>query len=249
MEYDDKLYYRANMQKIHEQLPMLSEKDDTIYRYIKKLCDLWLIEKVPKLDYYRITEKWLEYEFIGNKSDQSEINPNEVGNKSDSQSEINPTYNNTNKDNNIDNNPIEYEADENTFSVIEIWKKGKKMTPPLPPPYFEEVELFINTQAKKIPWVAYQVRTRWAEYYCSNHIDYEKLIKKVEEFSLTRDDLKAILKYVVDDHFRAKNIWSIWKLLKSKDWEPYRVKMLNNMDYPNKSAKKRTVPDMWWWFI
>jgi hypothetical protein len=36
-------------------------------------------------------------------SDSSEINPTDIGNKSDSQSEINPTYNNTIIDNNTNN--------------------------------------------------------------------------------------------------------------------------------------------------
>lgn len=73
-----------------EELPMISKKKDTIYRYIKKLCDIWAVEKVPKLDYYRCTEIGLAYEY---KSDTSDSNPIGVGNKSDS--EINPTYDNT----------------------------------------------------------------------------------------------------------------------------------------------------------
>jgi len=40
MEKEGKTFYRANMSNIHEQLPMLSEKDDTVYRYIKKLISL-----------------------------------------------------------------------------------------------------------------------------------------------------------------------------------------------------------------
>ena len=71
---------------------MLSQKNDTIYRYIKTLIDKEIIEKVPKLDYYRVTQKGINYDY---KSDASEINPIDVGNKSDTPSEINPIYNNT----------------------------------------------------------------------------------------------------------------------------------------------------------
>ena len=89
------IYYRANMKKIHEQLPLLSEKDDTVYRYIKTLIDKWLLQKLNKIDYYRVTDLWLKYELVGNKSEQPEINPEPTGNKSDTQPEINPIYNNT----------------------------------------------------------------------------------------------------------------------------------------------------------
>ena len=89
------IYYRANMKKIHEQLPLISEKDDTVYRYIKTLIDKWLLQKLNKIDYYRVTNLWLKYELVGNKSEQPEINPIPTGNKSDTQPEKFPTYNNT----------------------------------------------------------------------------------------------------------------------------------------------------------
>jgi hypothetical protein len=92
MSYDWKLYFRLNMVKIHSELPMLSEKDDTVYRYIKTLIEKWLIKKVPKLDYYCLTEEWNLYDKAW--SDQSEKNPIPIGKKSES--EKFPTYNNTN---------------------------------------------------------------------------------------------------------------------------------------------------------
>lgn len=102
MEYEWETYFRLNLSKIKQDLPMLSSKQDTIYRYIKKLSDLWIIKKVPKLDYYRPTQLWVMYDY-NCESDSSEINPTDIGNKSDSQSEINPTYNNTIIDNNTNN--------------------------------------------------------------------------------------------------------------------------------------------------
>lgn len=102
MEYEWETYFRLNIAKIKQDLPMLSSKQDTIYRYIKRLSDLWIIKKVPKLDYYRPTNIWIMYDY-NCESDSSEINPIPVGNKSDTSSEINPIYNNTNINNNTNN--------------------------------------------------------------------------------------------------------------------------------------------------
>jgi len=122
------MYYRANMKKIHEQLPLLSDKDDTVYRYIKALIDKWLLQKLNKIDYYRVTDLWLKYELIGNKSEQPEINPIPTGNKSDTVPEINPTYNNTIYNKNIIDS-LDFFSDEvkGLFTAfVDIRKKREK---------------------------------------------------------------------------------------------------------------------------
>lgn len=122
------IYYRANMKKIHEQLPLISEKDDTVYRYIKTLIDKWLLQKMNKIDYYRVTDLWLKYELIGNKSDQPEINPGPTGNKSDTQPENFPTYNNTIYNKNIiySLDFISDEVKELFIAFVDIRKKREK---------------------------------------------------------------------------------------------------------------------------
>lgn len=122
------MYYRANMKKIHEQLPLLSEKDDTVYRYIKTLIDKWLLQKLNKIDYYRVTDHWLKYELVGNKSEQPEINPILTGNKSDTVSEINPTYNNTIYNKNIIDSLdfISDDVKELFIAFVDIRKKREK---------------------------------------------------------------------------------------------------------------------------
>lgn len=139
MEYEGKVYYRLNMTKIKSDLPILSDKDDTIYRYIKTLIEKWMVEKVPKVDYYRCTTLWIEYDYhtttINNndsQSDESEKNPTPIGKKSES--EKFPTYNNTNvKDNNdysITNNIL---SKDNTTSddVVDIDKVDLISSDPL----------------------------------------------------------------------------------------------------------------------
>lgn len=168
-------YYRANMSKIHEQLPMLSTKDDTVYRYIKKLCDLWIIEKFPKLDYYRVTKKWLEYEFVGKISDQSEINPIDVGNKSDSVSEINPIYNDTsnNTNKNIKRNIINKN---NKEPAVKIYDYLKKLTGVIDGDLndcvylhykLEDVNHFVGTTIEKLEQIIPIMIDKWLSKYYS----------------------------------------------------------------------------------
>lgn len=94
-------YYFASKTKAVEELPILTDKTDTMYRFYKQLEDLGLIviTKVNNKDYIALTDKskqWNNWQ-----SDYSENNPSLLGNKSENNSEINPTYNNIILDNNI----------------------------------------------------------------------------------------------------------------------------------------------------
>ncbi len=94
------VYYWTSRQTIAEELPLLNLKYDTIYRHLKTLQKINLIDyiKVGKKDCCRLTQKGKTY-YVGNKSElelNSEINPTKLGNKSENHSEINPTYHNTN---------------------------------------------------------------------------------------------------------------------------------------------------------
>lgn len=97
---DNVVYYWTARQKISEELPLLKLQSDSVYRHLKTLSDLGLIDykKVGKKDCVRLTKKGKSY-YVGNKSEldvNSEINPSKFGNKSENNSEINPTYKNTN---------------------------------------------------------------------------------------------------------------------------------------------------------
>lgn len=110
---DGDVFYWVSRSRISEELSLLNLKPDTIYRHLKTLAELGLIEyrKSGKKDCARVTKKGASY-YVGNKSESSkntmseinpknnknsEINPNHyVGNKSEKNSEINPTYKTTN---------------------------------------------------------------------------------------------------------------------------------------------------------
>jgi len=97
-------YFFASKTKAVEELPLLTDKKDTMYRYYKSLEKKGLIEikKVDNKDYVKLTAKaktWNKWP-----SDRSDKNPNTLGNKSEQPSDKNPTYNNTIYDNSIRDN-------------------------------------------------------------------------------------------------------------------------------------------------
>lgn len=96
---ENEVYYFASRNMIIKEIPLFYSKSDTVYRAFLLLEEKDLIKffKLGNKDLVKITEKgkyWNDSE-LGNKSDNSEINPNELGNKSEYDSEINPTNKNT----------------------------------------------------------------------------------------------------------------------------------------------------------
>lgn len=100
----DEVYYWVARQNICNELPLLDMKPDTVYRHLKTLNVLGLIDyiKVGKKDCIRVTKLGKQYlskdeniDYVGNRSElneNSEIDPNKLGNRSENNSEIDPTY-------------------------------------------------------------------------------------------------------------------------------------------------------------
>lgn len=99
----NEIFYFASKFKAIEELSILTDKSDTMYRYYKQIesLDLIVIKKIDGKDYIALTEKGKEWNNC--KSDRSENNPS-LGNLSEKNSENNPTYNIYN--NNINNKKI-----------------------------------------------------------------------------------------------------------------------------------------------
>lgn len=92
---DNHEFFFASKTKAIEELPLLTDKLDTMYRYYKQLEEKGLIEvrKVDGKDYLRLTEK---AKLWGRKSGVSDLNPSKKsGFKSGKVPEINPTYKTT----------------------------------------------------------------------------------------------------------------------------------------------------------
>lgn len=110
---DGVAYWRIAKSKIIAELPILTDKRDTVYRHMKALEDAGLIEKIQNGDItlIRVTKKGAEWNKSEGseknprgriKSEGSEKNPATPGKKSDTPSEKNPTYQYTNISNNQD---------------------------------------------------------------------------------------------------------------------------------------------------
>ena len=94
-------YYFGSRHLAIKELPLLTSKPDTMYRYYKKLEEHGLIKlsKVGSKDVVSITDKGKKW---NSKDSQigvgSENNPSEVGKSSDNKSENNPTNKTTSID-------------------------------------------------------------------------------------------------------------------------------------------------------
>jgi uncharacterized phage protein (TIGR02220 family) len=120
---EEETYYWVARQVIVEQLPILSLKTDTVYRHLKALKELGLITyvKFGLMDCINITEKGKTYQF-GSKSDDSEVNNEQVGSKPRNPAEANPTYKTT-----ITISPLDNKTEE-IVGIIDYLnsKSGKK---------------------------------------------------------------------------------------------------------------------------
>lgn len=98
-------WYFGSRTKAVEEIKLVSDKSDTIYRHYKKLESLGLIfyKKLEGKDLIRLnpkfSRKW-NRKSLGKISDHSEKFPNLLGKISENHSEKFPTYNNTILDNN-----------------------------------------------------------------------------------------------------------------------------------------------------
>lgn len=118
---ENEIFYFASKNKAVEELPILTDKTDTMYRYYKQLeyIGLVVIKKIDNKDYIALTNKGKEWNFC--KSDNSENNPTLLGNLSENNSENNPTYNNI-----ISNNNTKDKTDKKLF-INSIWNDYEKV--------------------------------------------------------------------------------------------------------------------------
>ena len=128
IEYKNKTYYYGSKNKACEELPIISNKRDTMYRLFKSLQEKGLVELITldKSDYLALTNKGKEWY----DNNCSEINPS-VGNEL-KETEINPIYNNTRKekekikeDTNVSKkeNEIEVESKNEDYIKFRKWMK------------------------------------------------------------------------------------------------------------------------------
>lgn len=138
----DSVYYWTARQEFVRQLPLLDLKVDTVYRYLRNLEKLGLIEyrKLGKKDCVRLTNTGKTY-YVGKKSglaENPEKNPSESGKKSEKNSEKYPTdssiisYSSINDSSSSSSTPPQIE-DEEEGTVSRVVSSGIVPTLSLPP--------------------------------------------------------------------------------------------------------------------
>lgn len=145
---DGKQYFFASKNKAIEEMPLLTDKSDTMYRYYKSLESFGLIEiiKVDSKDYIALTEKAKLWNT--QPSGYSDKNPNELGKLSESSSDKNPTNKNTNYYNNTIYNEKENFSQKEFFSVENL--SGKVLGKIDIPSYENQQEFELITEQLNI---------------------------------------------------------------------------------------------------
>jgi uncharacterized phage protein (TIGR02220 family) len=99
MDGSGETWYFGSRNKVIDDLPLLTDKPDTVYRWTKVLVKKGLIEiaKFNNQDYIKITDKGRLWKWLPGEtsSEQSDSHPSEVGQPSEEGSDSHPTNYNT----------------------------------------------------------------------------------------------------------------------------------------------------------
>jgi hypothetical protein len=197
---DGDIYFFASRNKAVAELPLLTDKADTVYRYYKQLEDFGLvaIKKIDNKDYVNITSKcsstWGKWKggkigsdlnpTLGNISDHSDLNPKTLGFESENNSDLNPTYYT------INTNHTTIDKTTNAGGEENFEQQEEYIQPPMPNTILSEMTNYyikLNPQYKKIatPKVDNPAIRQIAERITGNkmfHLQPEIAMKKWRAF-------------------------------------------------------------------
>lgn len=179
VQMEGETFYFASKNKAVEELPILTEKVDTMYRYYKTLTekDLIILKKVDGKDFIALTKKAKAWNLsVGNKSEYSEINPTKLGKKSENNSEKNPTYNSTSINNINKDNINTVEPENQVPSFVEADRERAR----------EAVKEMKSAGIIPIAELKEQLKSDTAscELYCINHkLTIPQVMAAIDNFS------------------------------------------------------------------
>ncbi|MGG5617007.1 hypothetical protein ACPDHD_11875 [Myroides odoratimimus] len=128
--FENDIYFYFSHKKIVDDMPILALKKDSVYRRLKKICDLGLMKQHPnskelRMTLYAFTSRvqLLFFSDNGYKSDTTDENPIPIGDLSDTSSDKSPMNYNIidNNINNRDKGALEF-LKENSFSLYESFE-------------------------------------------------------------------------------------------------------------------------------
>jgi len=221
---EGKDYYFASKNKAIDELPLLTDKRDTMYRYYKQLESLNLIEikKIDSKDYICLTSKAKQWN--GYKSDTSDKNPNELGNKSENPSDKNPTYNNT-----ISYNKNKY--NENSQKVSQ--PENKKLIDIVKEPIKDHFLRHFNQQRKQI----LKLDSRF------NRVTYDSELKQLYN-DYTFKELITALQGLFSQKGAIRAIYTPKHFLRDNNYETYLDARINKNRDLYQSQDKDTKKGM-----
>ena len=240
---DDKTYYFASKNKAVEELPILTEKKDTMYRIYKQIEEKGLISVIKKdgKDYILVTDKgksWNDFKY------NSEKNPNKLGKKSEGSSEKNPTYNITSINNiNTDINnslvgssqtPTKKDSKKDLFKTklsevdVELLDKKQK----------EYYSVAINFQRLFIHNKKELGLNNFKDQENATYLNYVEPIRlAIEVDGWSVEDFRNAYSFLIKDDFWKKNILSTSKLRDKMEQLVVKSKDIN---------KKQILPSDFW---
>lgn len=183
------IFYYFSAWKIIKEVPIITDKKNTILKIIKQLKEKDLVEHILYNNkwYYRLTGKWKTYKRKWNiESEGVEKNPQGCGKKSTLGVEKNPHNNNTSYNNtNIreSNNTLYGEFENVSLSKEQSEKLSLKFWKSISDKYIEDLSSYIETNPTK--WKKYKSHyatlTTWMRRdnispVRNNNIDYNKMI-------------------------------------------------------------------------
>lgn len=117
------VYFFLSRTKAIKDIPLLTTKSDTMYRYYKHLEKegFIVLKKIENKDYVKFTSKCSTWNGFGQTSECSDKFPNDLGQTSESNSDKFPTYKYTSIDKYTNDN-----ITENKFSVLEEEKVNQQ---------------------------------------------------------------------------------------------------------------------------
>ena len=217
------VFYHASRNKIMEELPMLTDRPDTIYRIFRHLADesraLIQYEKEGRMDLIRLTERGKKWNSEKNPSlvDNSENFPTELGKKSENTSENFPTDNNTSIISTTSNNSLptrEEKPFENPNPIV--WGDGTEVR-------LQKAQATLKAYFEKFPgrWkeIADQARNECGETQFFDELN-AWIRRHAGNLMITQDPVKALTS--------GQNLFISWL---SKPWcrEQYKT---NGNDSP-----------------
>jgi hypothetical protein len=182
---DGDVYYFASRQMIIKEIPLYYSKPDTVYKALCTLKELGLIkyEKLGKKDAVCLTEKGKDWN-NANSSGNSEINPSNDRNKSETNSEINPIDHTTKVDpvsieNNYTHNDFLHDWDLAIIYDYSLKYFPNKYHPKKHEKWLDVIDHLIRTDKRDKKEICKVIKwARTNDFWSTNFLSLTKLRKK-----------------------------------------------------------------------